>query len=150
MYSEVRGAVKLLDFIFHKGYIITTKNADFDPNTFMPWQTWTRYAKGRTLYGAGTLNGIKYTAGKTVDAGLPDITGSIGSTGSGEPKFSNTVAGCFSAIAKTSYYSQTNDKSGYTRTDGVQFKASASNSIYGGSTTVQPNAYVVYMWVRTA
>lgn len=150
VFGSSGGVVKLLDFIFHKGYIIATKNADFDPNNFMPWQTWEKVAQGRTLYGAGTLNGITYTAGKTVNAGLPDITGSIGSTGSGEPKFSNSVSGCFSAIAKTSYYSQTTDKSGYTRTDGINFKASGSNSIYGGSNTVQPNAYVVYMWERTA
>ena len=31
----------------------------------------------------------------------------------------------------------------------VEFDASQSNSIYGGSTTVQPNAYVTYMWKRT-
>ena len=32
----------------------------------------------------------------------------------------------------------------------INFDASRSSSIYGNSTTVQPPAYVVYMWKRTA
>lgn len=150
VFGSSGGVVKLLDFIYPIGHILETTNADFNPNNWYTWQTWEMVAQGRTLYGAGTLNGITYNAGETVDAGLPNITGSIGTSGSGEPKFANTVTGCFSAIAKTSYYSATTDKSGFTRTDGFNFNASGSNAIYGKSTTVQPNAYVVYIWERTA
>ena len=41
----------MLDMIFHIGYVIPTTNSRFDPNTLYPWQTWERYAKGKTLVG---------------------------------------------------------------------------------------------------
>lgn len=128
------------------GTIITSVDADFDPNDTYSGQTWEKISQGRFLMGADNSHAV----GTTVNAGLPNIEGSIGSTGIGEPKFSKTMTGCFSPVTQTSYYSQTTDKSGYTRSDGIDFNASKSNSIYGASTTVQPPAYCVHFWKRIA
>lgn len=128
------------------GTIITSVDADFDPNDTYSGQTWEKISQGRFLMGADD----SHAAGTTVKAGLPNITGSIGETNGSEPKFSETMSGCFSAKTTVSYYSQTTDRSGYTRADGINFNASKSNSIYGASTTVQPPAYCVHFWKRIA
>ena len=40
--------------------------------------TWERISEGRTLFGAGELNGITYTANTTVNQGLPNIEENFG------------------------------------------------------------------------
>ena len=105
---------------------------------------WEQVSRGRTLFGEGTLNGITYTANTTVNAGLPNITGTINLKGiegvSGSTSLTTT---------KTGTWNNTHTNYGY---DGGiwRFNLDASNSsaIYGASTTVQPNAYVTYMWKR--
>ena len=41
----------LIDCIYYVGKVITADSADFNPNTAYPWQTWERFAQGRTLVG---------------------------------------------------------------------------------------------------
>lgn len=144
MYSEVRGgAVKLLDFIFHKGFIITTKNADFDPNTFMPWQTWTRYAKGRTLVGVNENDTDFATAGKTGGEKAHKLTESE------MPKHRHSPM-------QPNYDSGTNygwHASATAQNNGaINYNAYEATSYSGGDAShnnLQP--YItVYMWVRTA
>lgn len=113
--------------------------------------TWTQIAQGRALFGAGSLNSITYTADETVDAGLPNITGSIdrminyGDWSGHGP----SPAGAF-ASASTWGQGGLGNGNGYSAANNLNFDASRSSSIYGNSTTVQPNAYIVYMWKRTA
>ena len=100
--------------------------------------TWEKVSQGRVLQG---VSGSQ-VAGTTVEAGLPNITGSVEagpyiwkSTGA----FSNVAnirAGGGEASAGSSYMST--------------FDASRSNAIYGKSDTVQPPAYLVNIWKRTA
>ena len=111
--------------------------------------TWQEIAFNRVLMGAGT----GYTAGSTVEAGLPNITGSLtapenrvdyspfrgskaGLSKSGALKFTevNTGWGGYSGASGSTY--------------DVYFDASLSNSIYGRSYTVQPAAYYVHIWKR--
>ena len=111
--------------------------------------TWQEIAQNRVLMGAGT----GYTAGSTVEAGLPNITGSLtapenradyspfrgskaGLSKSGALKFTevNTGWGGYSGASGSTY--------------DVYFDASLSNSIYGRSYTVQPAAYYVHIWKR--
>lgn len=100
--------------------------------------TWEKVAEGLCLQGAKGSQ----VPGKTVEAGLPNITGSVEagpyvrkSTGAFTSD-NNTRAGGGEASAGTSYMST--------------FDASRSNSIYGKSNTVQPPAYLVNIWRRTA
>ena len=102
--------------------------------------TWQEIAFNRVLMGAGT----GYTAGSTVEAGLPNITGSfVADVKKGEHK----VSGAFtagSAIATTGEYNSFSDVYKFS------LDASKSNPIYGRSYTVQPAAYYVHIWKRVA
>lgn len=91
--------------------------------------------------------------GTTVEAGLPNITGSLTSTaasgGSGPFRAtSNSVTsrGALSTTAISATYC------GYSKYDGqeysIWFNAADSSSIYGSSNTVQPPAYLVNIWQR--
>ena len=102
--------------------------------------TWQEIAQNRVLMGAGT----GYTAGSTVEAGLPNITGSfVADVKKGEHK----VSGAFTAgnvIASTGEYNSFSDVYKFS------LDASKSNAIYGRSNTVQPAAYYVHIWRRVA
>lgn len=101
---------------------------------------WQEIAFNRVLMGAGS----GYVAGTTVEAGLPNITGSfVADVKKGEHK----VSGAFtagSAIASTGEYSNFSDVYKFS------LDASKSNAIYGRSYTVQPAAYYVHIWKRVA
>lgn len=115
--------------------------------------TWEKIAQDRVLMGASDT----HLAGTTVEAGLPNIKGSF----EARPHMSgNKFAGgsitdgdgkLFAHSIQTSNNlnnSMTETGNAY-KSDVVFFNASASNSIYGASTTVQPPAYFTYTWLRT-
>lgn len=111
--------------------------------------TWQETAFNRVLMGAGT----GYTAGSTVEAGLPNITGSFTtkSTDVGGSPFSGD-ANVLSAKGSLAFSEKSTSYGGYTGHYGsqynIQFDASRSNPIYGRSYTVQPAAYYVHIWKR--
>lgn len=113
--------------------------------------TWQEIAFNRVLMGAGT----GYTAGSTVEAGLPNITGSFTtkSTDVGGSPFSGD-ANILSAKGSLAFSEKSTSYGGYTGHSGsqynIQFDASRSNPIYGRSYTVQPAAYYVHIWKRVA
>lgn len=113
--------------------------------------TWQEIAFNRVLMGAGT----GYTAGSTVEAGLPNITGSFTtkSTDVGGSPFSGD-ANVLSAKGSLAFSEKSTSYGGYTGHSGsqynIQFDASRSNPIYGRSYTVQPAAYYVHIWKRVA
>lgn len=91
------------------------------------------------------------SAGNTISAGLPNITGSIAlSSSTGFVGAVDDVGG--SALTKLvesrSFYMSYTATGAANRTVGVNLDASKSNSIYGTSTTVQPPAIKVYAWKR--
>ena len=100
--------------------------------------TWQEIAQNRVLMGAGS----GHAAGSTVEAGLPNITGSfVADVKKGEHK----VSGAFTAgnvIASTGEYNSFSDVYKFS------LDASKSNAIYGRSATVQPAAYYVHIWRR--
>ena len=102
--------------------------------------TWQEIAQNRVLMGAGS----GHAAGTTVEAGLPNITGSfVADVKKGEHK----VSGAFtagSAITTTGEYNNFSDVYKFS------LDASKSNAIYGRSATVQPAAYYVNIWRRVA
>ena len=105
--------------------------------------TWESIASERVLMGVSSSHG----AGSTVSAGLPNIVGVLKDLFvSGH---FNQSTGAFKR-SSASGFSQKTDSSDWLAWADAQFYASDSNSIYGNSSTVQPAAYYVYMWRRTA
>lgn len=113
--------------------------------------TWQEIAQNRVLMGAS----YAHAAGSTVEAGLPNITGSFTtkSTDVGGSPFSGD-ANVLSAKGSLAFSEKSTSYGGYTGHSGsqynIQFDASRSNPIYGRSYTVQPAAYYVHIWKRVA
>jgi len=111
--------------------------------TLIPGSTWELVAQDRSIQGSST----NHAAGTTIEAGLPNITGTISPQVS---TFTNkSASGAFvtadnGAIHDGSYLGSELRQYGY------DFDASRSNSIYGASNTVQPAVYVSNIWKRTA
>ena len=106
--------------------------------------TWQEIAQNRVLMGAS----YAHAAGTTVEAGLPNITGTAnGGVLSVSTPQSNGAFGATYYDSSLPYLSgDARRLSTYNRT----FDASRSNPIYGASDTVQPAAYYVYIWHRVA
>lgn len=104
--------------------------------------TWTKVSAGKALWTSST----SHAANTTINAGLPNITGAFPGERTGDTQWWSAVSGAF--------YKTSGSYRGIGSTDSdnirIGFDASKSNSIYGNSTTVQPPAYVVNVWRRTA
>ena len=91
-----------------------------------------------------------HAAGTTAEAGLPNITGTIGQIPN------NDYVGNWQSIYANGAFSAADDRalnypdSGSRDTAKITFDASKSSAVYGRSSTVQPAAYYVYIWRRTA
>ena len=96
--------------------------------------TWEKVSEGRVLQG---VKGDQ-VAGETVEAGLPNITGNI-------PSVDSWANGVFYVGGRTGGLD-----GGGVGVYSKEFNAARSSSIYGKSTTVQPPAYLVNIWKRTA
>lgn len=111
--------------------------------------SWQEIAQNRVLMGAGT----GYTAGTTVEAGLPNITGSLREANADCSPFRGSKASLKSSGA-LKFVEINTSWGGYRGDSGstydVYFDASRSNPIYGRSYTVQPAAYYVHIWKRVA
>lgn len=115
--------------------------------------TWERI-KDCTIWGASDT----HPAGTMVEAGLPNITGRLGvralksiyETG----VFLTQENGALKSIAIDSVEDYSNlivtEDAKATYGGSLAIDASASNSIYGASNTVQPPAYCMYIWRRVA
>lgn len=108
--------------------------------TLISGSTWELVSAGRVLQGADS----GHAAGTTIEAGLPNITGNMNNTLWAADKNTN---GAFQEVGYSDGMRGTATGAGGWN---VIFDASLSNSIYGNSTTVQPPAYCVNIWRRTA
>ena len=113
--------------------------------------TWEEIASDRVLMGASR----SHAAGTTVEAGLPNITGSLSETsnnGKTSPFRGNKNA--ISSIGALAVTEVSSPFCGYDGYEGsaydISFNASRQNPIYGRSYTVQPAAYFVHIWRRVA
>lgn len=99
---------------------------------------WEEIAQGRTLMGATDAQ----IAGTTVDAGLPNITGSFVANVYNRM---HAVSGAFTA---GNSLTSTGANDSYAEVHKFSLDASRSNPIYGASDTVRPPAYIVRIWER--
>lgn len=114
--------------------------ADFP---FMAYGTWEEVPANLCLQ-----TGNASEAGTQRKAGLPNITGRRVALWGGEDD--NGLTGCFKSDKDPNVPSTTNAENYFGQGTGFKFDASLSNPIYGSSNTVQPPAYMVRAWVRTA
>lgn len=126
------------DMLHPLGSVITLAN-DTNPNDLFDWQTWVEVGAGRVLQGVTTGQ----TAGSTVEAGLPNITGQVDM---GRAGYTVAPSGAFTSFGNND---RAQRESGNIPS-GFKFDASRSSAIYGNSDTVQPPAYLVHFWKRTA
>lgn len=104
--------------------------------------TWESIASERVLMGVSSSHG----AGSTVSAGLPNIKGAVLDTWhGGGPSGSGALS-----VAVNGRGAVRNGDDGTFTWGNFYFDAASYNSIYGNASTVQPAAYYVYMWRRTA
>lgn len=99
---------------------------------------WEEIARGRTLMGATDAQIV----GTTVEAGLPNITGSF--VANVYSHYSN-VSGAFTTVNRIS---SAGESGSYYDVSEFTLDTSLSNPIYGASNTVQPPAYIVHIWER--
>lgn len=109
--------------------------------------TWQEIAQNRVLMGAS----YAHAAGTTVEAGLPNITGSLREVNADSSPFRGSKEG-LSKSGALKFTEISTSWGGYSSASGstynISFDASLSNSIYGRSATVQPAAYYVHIWKR--
>jgi hypothetical protein len=118
--------------------------------TIISGSKWELVSEGKALWG-----GNGYNANNTIEAGLPNIEGSVTyAQGSYNSVGILAKSGAFNSSAQnvnvSSYNGFDDDVTKETTADKIVFMASDSNSIYGNSSTVQPPAYIVNIWRRTA
>ena len=106
-----------------------------------------------TGFAEGTIDPT--VLGDLVQAGLPNITGILASRSSGSLTYGAIVGGdgCFSVSSKSSTssdYNYISTTSSTGKVDRAYFDASSSNSIYGNSNTVQPQAIKVLYYIVVA
>lgn len=133
--------INLIDTFYPIGTVYMSANktktkADFP---FMAYGTWEEVSANLCLQ-----TGVASEAGTQRSAGLPNITGVMGVMACNA---THQVGACVS-LSTQGYIA---DKLEWTslRND-LGIDASKSNPIYGSSDTVQPPAYMVRAWVRTA
>ena len=128
--------VNIFDLIYPVGSIYISVN-NVNPKTLFGGE-WEMLPAGYALWTATS------SAGSTIAAGLPNITGGF-SADNVARDVNVSSGGAFTwGYAQARFTSSTN----YSSTIGWKFDASRSNSIYGNSSTVQPPAYRVYVWKR--
>nr|DAI22132.1 MAG TPA: baseplate protein [Caudoviricetes sp.] len=143
----------MIDFFYPIGsvYVSADKSKTKADFPFMQYGTWEEIPANLCLQ-----TGSASEVGAQRSAGLPNITGRLSAQNTTADKQFladelSEIYGAFSVEGKGERYgieeSSTTKRWGYTA---LNFNASASNSIYGSSNTVQPPAYMVRAWVRTA
>lgn len=131
-------SLNLLKTIYPVGSIYIGTTAQCPLSTL--FGSWEKVSGGRVLQGADN----NHAAGTTIAAGLPNITGYLWTRGLEDIG----GLGAFYGPVSSSGWNRGHEQD--TRTTDIHFDASRSNSIYGASNTVQPPAYVVNIWRRTA
>ena len=148
VYNKIKSTI--CNLIYPVGSIkMTVTNTN--PSTYLGG-TWVQVSQGRAIFGEGTCSTTynvrgtsqtfsnTYVADTNYAAGLPNITG----TGHYADN-NHSFAGALYNGGNANYIGD-----GSSSGTLIALDASRDKAIYGKSNTVQPNAYVVYVWKRTA
>ena len=133
-------SISMLKNIYPIGSIYISTNSTCPMATIISDSTWELVSSGKALWTGNGTNG-----GATISAGLPNATSNVylnnfGANVSGaNGAFTSSGSGTFAVGASYS--------TGATQTS---FNAANSSSVFGQSSTVQPPAFVVNVWKRTA
>ena len=124
----------------------STTNAKWNPNTLFPWQTWERYAKGRTLVGVNESDSAFSTVNKTGGAKTHKLTvNEMPSHNHAVTKYSVPAYPSTTGDGKKVYWSSSSSSWGYVG------NSSLHSSVGGGAAHNNLQPYVaVYYWRRTA
>ena len=149
--KEYAGSLNLsfiLDTLLPVGTVYMTENANFDPNNAWGVGVWVNTAIDRVLQGTNDKNKV----GTTIDAGLPNITGTVPTTSMGWKGWQGMKSGALSVETlvnpdRQEYHISNTNAWGDIR---LTIDASQSNPIYGSSNTVQPPAELVFIWKRVS
>lgn len=139
----------LRDIIYPIGSIYTSTSTTSPASIW--GGTWESIGTGRTLMGASSDSQL----GTTINSGLPDLTFAFYSRATqyqgGQIIWNDSNLSASRLTWGGDILTQSNNPSGnnnnYHR---LTFDAASQNSIYGNSSVVQPPAYYVYFWRRTA
>ena len=152
-YSKSEIPVVMLNLFYPVGtvYMSADKSKTKADFPFMQYGTWEEVPANLCLQ-----TGIASEAGAQRSAGLPNIKGTA-NIRSGANADANILASlekgaitCTVQDSSFTWYSHIATENGRNKLDTLSFNASNSNPIYGASDTVQPPAYIVRAWVRTA
>jgi hypothetical protein len=134
----------IINYIYPVGSVYITVGSSL-PSVIASMGTWEQLATGTTLWNVSPTSS---KLGKTIPAGLPNITGTFNArlSDKGVPEGGEANGVVFADSRFTAYQS---DKSS-AKNCGVKYTidASVGNPIYGNSSTVQPPAIGVTMWKR--
>lgn len=133
----------LLTSLYPVGSIYIGTQSTCPLATLISGSTWQLVATDRALWGGNGSN-----ANSTINAGLPNITGYFGSGCLMNWQESQYGGALYRGTQGTTPQNAGGTDGGTNGT--IAFDASRSNSIYGSSSTVQPPAYRVNVWRRTA
>lgn len=134
----------MIDILYPVGIVVTTATDDaLKPGEADGLATWEEIAQDRVLQ--GTSSG----AGGTVEAGLPNITGSIIGY-SDRTGFGGADGMAYMDDMQERIPSMGDIFPGNKSALRVRLDASKSNNIYGNSSTVQTPAYKVHFWKRVS
>ena len=143
-YTTSSDVVDLLQTIYPVGAIFIGTTSTCPMSAL--FGTWTLVAEDRCLQGSSS----NHSANTTIAAGLPNVEGSIAR----QLKANNTAVSTTDWNGALGYQTVASGSYGGSGTSyraaSLYLDNSKSNSVYGGSTTVQPPAYVVNVWRRTA
>ena len=128
----------MLESLYPVGSVYIGTQSTCPMATLISGSTWALVSSGKALWTGDGTNG-----NTTIAAGLPNITGSF----KADAYSSSAASGAFTRTGTTNDPSVANWGATLRTYD---FNASRSSSIYGNSSTVQPPAYVVNVWRRTA
>lgn len=142
----------IVNAIYPVGSIYISIESSCPIANLIPDSTWTLVGAGRALWtgnGQTSADGVttknsSYANAKAntiIAEGLPNITGAFYSE-------RNECSGVFYNNNETRTGGGTNSNGAIS--ERIHFDASTQKTIYGQSSTVQPRAYVVNVWKRTA
>lgn len=135
----------ILEAIYPVGSVYIGTQNSCPMSVLISGSTWALVAENKALWGGNGSNG-----NTTISAGLPNITGSQTVVYNSQHDSNSGCLDITGSDIETSQYGGTSSSSTRYHTKTLSFDASKSNSIYGNSTTVQPPAYRVNVWRRTA